>query len=107
MNEENVPVVTSVDMPGKGSPGLREPIIISAEENATEISIRDDMLAEPGLGGVDLHIEIRNNDLIISGSIASEEQRALALDIVGRFVPGSRIVDEMALEDSSGFFCEV
>lgn len=106
MGNESRPIVTSVVVPGKETPGLREPMVISAQENATEIAIRDALLAEPRLGGASLHLELHCDSLVISGAIETDEQRILVLDIAGQCVEGERLVDEMEIADQSPDFCE-
>jgi hypothetical protein len=102
---EDAPVVTSVTIPDRGS---REPIIVSAEENALEISIRDALLAEPRLGGVDLHIARQEDRIVISGAVETDDQRILALDIAARFIPTDRLTDHIQTQipDQSPDFCE-
>ena len=110
MSDEEAPRVISVVMPGKESPGLREPIIVSAEENVLEISIRDALLAEPLLGGVDLHIARQEDRIVISGTVETDDQRILALDIAARFIPAARLTDQIQTQiqipDQSPDFCE-
>jgi hypothetical protein len=105
MNDEEAPRVTSVTVTDRGS---REPIIVSAEENALEISIRDALLAEPRLGGADLHIARHEDRIVISGTVETDDQRTLTLDIAARFIEGTRLTDHIQTQipDQSPDFCE-
>jgi len=99
------PVVTSVTVSGGGP---NAPVVVSAEENALEIAVRDALLAEPRLGGADLSIRCQDDRLTISGTVQTDEQRILVLDLAARFVEGRLLVDDMHTEvsDQSPDFCE-
>ncbi len=105
MNNEEPPIVTSVTVTDHGP---RPPVIISTEENATEIAIRDALLAEPRLGGADLFIRRKGDHIVISGTVQTDEQRIIAMDIAAHFVESGYLVDEIQTEvtDQSPDFCE-
>lgn len=106
MDEERIPIITSVAVPGEDRPGLEEPIVVSAEETPIALKIRDALLSEPGLGGADLEVRIRGELVTLSGTARTEDQKDLALNIAGRFVGRDRVTDEIRTDEQISYFCE-
>lgn len=82
-------------------------IIVSAETSPAALKIRDAFLAESGLEGADLRIEMDGNRAVISGIVLTEDQRELSLRIAGRYVGRDRVVDKIETGDQFGIeVCE-
>ena len=106
MQDETVPMLTSIAVPGKSIPDLTEPIVIASEPNTLAIGIRDALLQEGKLGGADLEIRRSGDGVVISGDVRSEEQRELVLEIAGRYAGRDHVTDNITLLNEEGFFCE-
>ena len=106
MDEGQIPIITSVAVPGEDRPGLEEPIIVSAEETPVALKIRDALLSESRLGGADLEVRVRGELATLSGTVRTEDQKDLALNIVGRFVGRDRVTDEIQTDEQTSYFCE-
>ena len=72
-----------------------EAVIVSSEQSPIAIKIRDALLAESRLGGAYLRINMQGNSAVVSGSIRTEDQRNLALNITGRYVGRDRVIDNI------------
>lgn len=81
-------------------------VTVSAEENSTALRIRDDLLAEPRLGGAELEVKVHDDHIRISGSVLTPEQRDIVLNIVGRHVGPYGIEDAIEIADQGTDFCE-
>jgi osmotically-inducible protein OsmY len=106
MNEER-PMTTSVVVPSDRMPGLEEPIVVSAEETPIALRIRDALLADPRIGGSDLQVRMSDEHAVISGTVRTEEQRDVALNIAGRYVGRDRVTDDIQTGDQASYsVCE-
>lgn len=94
-------MVTSVAMSDS-----KNPIVVTSESSPTAIAIRDGLLSDTRLAGADLNIQVLDNHVIVSGEVESEEQRDVALNIVGRYVGRDRVYDELLTPDQISYFCE-
>jgi len=106
MSDEETPIVTSVAVPGEETPGLEEPIVVSAEETPIALRIRDALLAEPRLGGADIAVRMHDERVTLSGDVRTEEQKDLALNIAGRYVGRDRVTDQLQTGGQISYFCE-
>ncbi len=104
MNTEQIPVITSVAVPGDERPGLREPMIVSVEAIPAALEIRDALFSEPRLGGANLKVWLRGENARVEGHVPTEEQRDIIIEIMRRFV--KRIVVEVLTGDQTSYFCE-
>ena len=99
-------MTTSVAVPGEEQPDLEEPIIVSAEETPIALVIRDALLGEARLGGANLQVRVHGEHATLSGSVRTEEQKDLALNIAGRYVGRDRVTDEVQTGAQVSYFCE-
>ena len=82
-------------------------VTVSADENPTALRIRDDLLAEPRLGGAELEIRVHDSSVRVSGTVLAAEQHDVAMNIVGRHAACDRIEDAIEIAGGDSFFCEV
>ncbi|MDI6829372.1 MAG: BON domain-containing protein [Armatimonadota bacterium] len=96
-NDPKLPEVTSIAAPSAHEPEIKEPIIITAEEEPTALAIRDSLITEPKLGGADIEIRIDEGKVILSGKVISEEQKNLIIKTTRRFIGYKHLVDELKI----------
>lgn len=100
MNDEEIPEVTAVSVPNG------ESVIVTAEESPIAVQIRDALLADSSLAGANLEVRMRDDHAIVSGTVVSEEQKATALNIAGRYVGRDRVIDNIQTGGEISYFCE-
>ena len=96
MNDEDMTIATTV----------HGDVTVSAEENPTALTIRDDLLAEPRLGGAELEVKVHDERVHISGTVLAPEQRDIAVNIVGRHAGYDQIENAIEIADQGTYFCE-
>ncbi len=96
-NDPKLPEVTSIAVPSAHEPEIKQPIIITAEEEPTALVIRDSLITEPKLGGADIEIRIDEDKVILSGKVVSEEQKNLIIKTAKRFIGCKLLVDELKI----------
>lgn len=102
----DIPMTTSIAIPGRDMPDLQEPIVVSAEQSVTAVNIRDGLLSDARLGGVDLQVRMSGDNAVISGDVRTEDQRDVALSIAGHYVGPDHVKDDMQTGDQISYFCE-
>jgi osmotically-inducible protein OsmY len=99
-DKREVPEVTAASVPNGNS------IVVTAEELPIALQIRDALLAENSLAGAVLEVRMRNDNIVLSGTVASKEQREIALDIAKHYAGHDRIINEIQTSEEIGSFCE-
>lgn len=107
MHDYQKPVmVTSVAMPSPEMPDLEAPIVVSADQNPAAIRIRDALVTEPQLGGVDITVHVMKGHAEISGTMTHSDQREIVTAIASRYIPLERVSNTMQMIGGTTDFCE-
>lgn len=95
------PMVTSVSLVDS-----KDVVVVSAEESPTALRIRDGLLSDARLRGIDISIRVEGGKVVLSGEIKNEDQRSAIVIVARRYVGPNRVVDDLQTPEQASYFCE-
>jgi hypothetical protein len=66
----------------------KEPAVYTAEH------IKEELLHDPAVGELDLHVTVEGGRVVISGNVSTRERHDAISDALGRLMPGHDIRNE-------------